>query len=57
MELTNKEMGGDFRIMKFTTNWRVCFGTVEWREDIEKMPVGKTFAEAAQKALANPKWI
>jgi hypothetical protein len=50
-------MGGHFRIMKFTTNWRVCFGTVEWREDIEKMPVGKTFAEAAQKVLANPKWI
>jgi hypothetical protein len=57
VEVANKEMDGHFTIMKFTTNWRVCFGTVEWREDIDQMPVGRTFAEAAQKALAKPEWI
>ena len=44
--------GGDFTVMKFTTNWRVGFGTPASRCDIDQMWEGKTFAAAAQAALA-----
>ena len=43
---------GHLTIMKFTTNWRVGFGTPFEREDIDAMPVGASFAEAARKLLA-----
>jgi hypothetical protein len=57
---------GHLTIMKFTTNWRVSFGTPEQVMDeevlfegkdgpaypeVEAMPVGKTFKEAAKAAL------
>jgi hypothetical protein len=38
--------------MRFTTNWRVGFGTPHDYADIAAMAVGRTFAEAAQNALA-----
>ena len=44
--------GGHFTIMKFTTNWRVGFGTPSSRCDIDQMWEGATFAEAAHSALA-----
>src|SRR5579863_2880772 len=51
--------GGHITILKFTTNWRIAFGTIEWHPDllswraaIEAMPVGQSFAEAAAAALA-----
>ena len=45
---------GHLTIMRFTTNWRVAFGTVDDRFQIDAMPCGKTFAEAAIAALARP---
>jgi hypothetical protein len=54
--LAAKGFGGHFIVMKFTTNWRVSFGTPNDRFAIEDMPVGKTFEEAARKALKNPRW-
>ena len=38
--------------MKFTTNWRVGFGTPVSRCDIDQMWEGETFADAARSALA-----
>ena len=44
---------GHVTIMKFTTNWRVGFGTPCERADIDHMRVGETFGEAALAALEN----
>ena len=44
---------GHLTIMKFTTNWRVEFGTPFDRYDIQALPVGRTFADAARSALAD----
>lgn len=49
---------GHFTVLRFTTNWRVCFYT-PGRGQFKHMAVGKTFQEAAEAALAfedkNPK--
>jgi hypothetical protein len=48
--------GGHLTILRFTTNWRVGFGTYsDGAKDIDYMPSGRTFAEAAMKALHEPK--
>jgi hypothetical protein len=43
--------GGHFTIMRFGSNWRVGFTTPNDRHDITAMAEGRTFAEAADKAL------
>lgn len=43
---------GHYTIMRFTTNYRVCFGTPTSRMDIEKMAVGKTLEEAIKICLS-----
>jgi ATP-dependent protease HslVU (ClpYQ) peptidase subunit len=43
--------GGHVTIMRFSSNWRVGFGTPADRHDITAMADGRTFAEAAHKAL------
>jgi hypothetical protein len=49
---------GHLTIMRFTKNWRIGFGTLDGEEHlshrmaIARMPSGKTFAEAAAKALS-----
>ena len=59
VDIANERFDGHLTIMKFSTNWRVGFGT-PWREcsikadDVEMME-GKTLEEAATKALANPR--
>lgn len=58
--VAKNDFGGHFTIMKFTTNWRVGFGTPGSRCDIDQMWEGKTFAEAAERALkvaADGVWI
>jgi hypothetical protein len=49
---------GHVTIMKFTTNWKVGFGTPSenWGYTTEEKPMkaGVTFIEAARKALADP---
>jgi len=42
---------GHFTILRFTSNWRVGFGTPNSREDIDAMAEGKTFDEAMSAAL------
>jgi len=42
----NRRWDGHFTVMKFTTNWRVCFTPMD-RDD------GKTFGEAAARALTS----
>jgi hypothetical protein len=42
---------GHFTVMRFTTNWRVMFGTPNDRDDIESALAGATFASAALAAL------
>jgi hypothetical protein len=54
VEVANKHFDGHLTIMKFTTNWRVSFGTPESRDDIGAMPRGGTFDEAAKLALVRP---
>lgn len=58
MGLAERLADGHLTILKFTTNWRIEFGTIawdtdliEWRETIEKMPVGSTFSKAAKAAI------
>lgn len=46
---------GHLTILRFTTNWRIGFGTPSDRDDIAKAAEGPTFAAAARNALANPK--
>ncbi len=53
--VANKRFDGHFTIMKFTTNWRVGFGTPMDRHDIEEMQEGRTLAEAVERALAAQK--
>ncbi len=50
--------GGHFTLMKFTTNYRFCFGTVAWSIDLEEwyknvaaMYVGDTLDEAIARAI------
>jgi hypothetical protein len=52
--VASRHHDGHVTIMRFTTNWRVGFGTPLWRCDICDMASGKTFADAALAALANP---
>jgi hypothetical protein len=42
---------GHFTVMKFTTNWRVTFSTPADRWDIDAAFVGRTFQEAAMRAI------
>ncbi len=52
-----KYYDGHFTVMKFTTNFRVAFGTMysndysELREDISKMAEGKTLEDACKKCI------
>jgi hypothetical protein len=55
IQRANAQEDGHLTIMKFTTNWRVGFGTpFETHEECPLMAVGKTFVEAANAALADP---
>lgn len=43
---------GHFTVLRFTTNWRIMFGTPYDRECIDTLTyVGKTFSEATENAL------
>ena len=60
MELiANKHYDGHYTIMKFTTNYRFCFGTLhikndtEYRVAISLMAEGKTLDEAILKAIVD----
>lgn len=46
-----EQSDGHLTIMRFTTNWRVCFRTPTSHDDIANSWVGPTFAAAATQAL------
>ncbi len=50
--IANRKYDGHLTIMKFTTNWKVCFGTPSDRDDIQKMVTGKDLTEALLKLNA-----
>lgn len=50
--VAQEQFGGHLMVMRFTPNWRIAFGEFASRSDIDAMPVGKTFAEAATIALS-----
>ena len=54
IETADKLSDGHLTVMKLATNWRVGFFTPNERKDLELMPVGKAFADAARMALGNP---
>jgi hypothetical protein len=59
IDTADEHFDGHVTIMKFTTKWRVGFGTPGQvssnRADDVEMMEGKTLEEAATKALANPR--
>ena len=56
-EIANEQFDGHYTVMKFTTNYRVAFGTLhandydELREVIHGMAEGKTLEEACKKCV------
>lgn len=51
-QIAKERYDGHFTLMRFTTNWRFCFGTVELdRSGIQKMESGKTLVDAVMKAV------
>lgn len=52
-KIADRKYDGHFTIMKFTTNWRFCFGTASGRKDISQMAEGKTMEEAILNGIIN----
>jgi len=52
IQRAERDFDGHLTILRFTTNWRVGFVTPDERADIDGIPVGKTFEDAANAALA-----
>lgn len=54
IDIANKEYDGHFTLMKFTTDWGCCFGTLDDTHMTSyKMSHGKTMSEAIKKCIAN----
>lgn len=55
IKIANEKYDGHFTLMKFTGNWRCCFGTPsgDSRENIYQMEEGKTMDEAIKLAILN----
>lgn len=51
IEIAKQRYDGHFTIMRFTKNWRVCFGTVDNETEIGGMTAGKTLEEAIAQAV------
>ena len=51
IRIANEEFDGHFTLMKFTTNWRITYGTIYDREDIQTSIEAKTLDEALDKAI------
>lgn len=54
IEIANKEYDGHFTLMKFTTDWGCCFGTLDDTHMTSyKMSHGNTMSKAIKKCIAN----
>lgn len=52
IQIANEKHDGHFTLMKFTTNWRCCFGSIyEALTSTYYMPMGKTMDEAIEKCI------
>lgn len=52
IEIANKEYDGHFTLLKFTTNWRCCFGTVDGIQGLSSyMAHGETLEEAVEACM------
>jgi hypothetical protein len=50
--IANYKYSGHFTLMKFTTNWRCCFGTMlESLQGTQYMAEGKTMQEAINNCI------
>lgn len=49
--IANEKYDGHFTIMKFTTNWKFCFGQPYNYEEIQLMATGQTMEEAIDKGI------
>lgn len=52
-EIADKEYDGHFTLMKFTGDWRCCFGTIDDRMKSYYMAYGKTMDEAISSCIKN----
>lgn len=50
-EIAKQKYDGHFTLMRFTTNWKFCFGQPYTYEEIQHMTTGKTMWEAIQKGI------
>ncbi len=48
-----RDYDGHYTILRFTTNWKVAFGTVNEYEDISEIEGYKTLKEAIVNCLLN----
>lgn len=54
VDIANKEYDGHFTLMKFTTDWGCCFGTLDDTHMTSyKMSHGNTMNEAIKKCITN----
>lgn len=53
VDIADKEYDGHFTLMKFTTNWRCCFGTVDDLMKSYYMACGETMDEAIDSCIEN----
>lgn len=54
IDIANDKYDGHFTLMKFTTNWRCCFGTVDDAINYHQhMAEGKTMQEAIDNCIKN----
>lgn len=53
INIANKEYDGHFTLMKFTGDWRCCFGTIDNNMKSYYMAYGETLEEAVEKCIDN----
>ncbi|NCB67117.1 MAG: hypothetical protein EOM48_13260, partial [Bacilli bacterium] len=57
IEIADKEFDGHFTLMKFTSNWRLTFGTVEDRDMISLAECALTLDEVLDKAIQSKRSV
>ena len=53
IDIANKEYDGHFTLMKFTCDWRCCFGTINNNMKSYYMSYGETMDEAIENCIKN----
>lgn len=51
IEIADRDFDGHFSLLKFTTNWRCCFGIASDYDYVQQMAAGKTMEEAIQRCI------